>query len=130
MSDDGYDLENAGFNEDPPENYIDDYESAVIDQEEGMGLEGGVDGVNVAAGGGAANGDDANAAAGGVKAPVAQLRAKQVPNEKRSTTPFMTKYERARVLGTRALQIRCGCCFFVFLFSLCSPWPFSVLCQY
>jgi DNA-directed RNA polymerase I, II, and III subunit RPABC2 len=25
---------------------------------------------------------------------------------KKSTTPFMTKYERARVLGTRALQIR------------------------
>jgi len=23
------------------------------------------------------------------------------------TTPYMTKYERARVLGTRALQIRC-----------------------
>ncbi|GFU91571.1 DNA-directed RNA polymerases I, II, and III subunit RPABC2 [Trichonephila clavipes] len=26
-------------------------------------------------------------------------------NQKRSTTPFMTKYEIARVLGTRALQI-------------------------
>ena len=25
---------------------------------------------------------------------------------KRTTTPYMTKYERARVLGTRALQIR------------------------
>ena len=25
---------------------------------------------------------------------------------KRITTPYMTKYERARVLGTRALQIR------------------------
>ena len=33
-----------------------------------------------------------------------------VPNEKRTTTPFMTKYERARVLGTRALQI-----------SMCAP---------
>lgn len=28
------------------------------------------------------------------------------PNETRVTTPYMTKYERARVLGTRALQIR------------------------
>ena len=28
-----------------------------------------------------------------------------VPKEKRITTRFMTKYERARVLGTRALQI-------------------------
>lgn len=31
---------------------------------------------------------------------------KKIPNEKRTTTPYMTKYERARVLGTRALQIR------------------------
>ncbi|OQV16587.1 putative DNA-directed RNA polymerases I, II, and III subunit RPABC2 [Hypsibius exemplaris] len=27
------------------------------------------------------------------------------PKDKRITTPYMTKYERARVLGTRALQI-------------------------
>jgi len=33
---------------------------------------------------------------------IAQLR---VDPEKRTTTPYMTKYERARVLGTRALQI-------------------------
>jgi DNA-directed RNA polymerases I, II, and III subunit RPABC2 len=31
---------------------------------------------------------------------------KRIPNEKRTTTPYMTKYERARILGTRALQIR------------------------
>ena len=31
---------------------------------------------------------------------------KKIPDDKRSTTPYMTKYERARVLGTRALQIR------------------------
>ena len=31
---------------------------------------------------------------------------KKIPEDKRSTTPYMTKYERARVLGTRALQIR------------------------
>ena len=29
-----------------------------------------------------------------------------IPSEQRTTTPYMTKYERARVLGTRALQIR------------------------
>ncbi|XP_064112066.1 DNA-directed RNA polymerases I, II, and III subunit RPABC2 [Macrobrachium rosenbergii] len=29
----------------------------------------------------------------------------QIPQTKRITTPYMTKYERARVLGTRALQI-------------------------
>lgn len=27
----------------------------------------------------------------------------------RITTRYLTKYEKARVLGTRALQIRCGC---------------------
>ena len=30
---------------------------------------------------------------------------KKIPDAMRSTTPYMTKYERARVLGTRALQI-------------------------
>lgn len=30
---------------------------------------------------------------------------KRIANENRTTTPFMTKYERARILGTRALQI-------------------------
>ena len=34
------------------------------------------------------------------------LKKKEIPKEKRTTTPYMTKYERARVLGTRALQIR------------------------
>lgn len=29
------------------------------------------------------------------------------PNAIRITTPYLTKYERARILGTRALQIRC-----------------------
>lgn len=28
-------------------------------------------------------------------------------NKERVTTPYMTKYEKARILGTRALQIRC-----------------------
>ena len=37
---------------------------------------------------------------------------KKIPDEKRNTTPYMTKYERARVLGTRALQIRSGSLFF------------------
>ena len=33
-------------------------------------------------------------------------KAKKLHNENRTTTPYMTKYEKARVLGTRALQIR------------------------
>ncbi|KAH3666478.1 hypothetical protein OGAPHI_003474 [Ogataea philodendri] len=28
-----------------------------------------------------------------------------IPKDQRTTTPYMTKYERARILGTRALQI-------------------------
>lgn len=34
------------------------------------------------------------------------IKSKRIPNDKRTSTPYMTKYERARVLGTRALQIR------------------------
>lgn len=48
---------------------------------------------------------DPNAYAGGKV--MEQYREKKVPNDQRTTTPYMTKYERARVLGTRALQIRC-----------------------
>jgi hypothetical protein len=52
---------------------------------------------------------DANAAAAAkdkVKNTVEYENSKRVDNDKRTTTPYMTKYERARVLGTRALQIR------------------------
>ena len=52
---------------------------------------------------------DANAAAAAKEASkntVTSEKDKRVPNEKRTTTPYMTKYEKARVLGTRALQIR------------------------
>lgn len=31
-----------------------------------------------------------------------------VGDPRRSTTKYMTKYERARILGTRALQLRCA----------------------
>ena len=34
------------------------------------------------------------------------IKDKKIATENRTTTPYMTKYERARVLGTRALQIR------------------------
>lgn len=33
------------------------------------------------------------------------LKEKAIPRDERITTPYMTKYERARILGTRALQI-------------------------
>ena len=35
------------------------------------------------------------------------IQGERQPNKVRITTPYLTKYERARVLGTRALQIRC-----------------------
>lgn len=59
-----------------------------------------------------ASGEDggAGAGAGGGGGPglntVKGIKNKRIPNEKRTTTPYMTKYEKARVLGTRALQIR------------------------
>lgn len=34
-----------------------------------------------------------------------QMAGEPQPNKERITTPYLTKYERARVLGTRALQI-------------------------
>ncbi|KAL5354801.1 subunit common to RNA polymerases I, II, and III [Pseudogymnoascus australis] len=48
------------------------------------------------------SGDPSAAAAKGKdKAP----KDKKIANDQRTTTPYMTKYERARILGTRALQI-------------------------
>jgi DNA-directed RNA polymerase I, II, and III subunit RPABC2 len=43
-------------------------------------------------------------ASGDVEA--ASTKSKAIPPEQRTTTPYMTKYEKARILGTRALQIR------------------------
>jgi len=41
---------------------------------------------------------------------------KKIPNDQRTTTPFLTKYERARILGARALQIRSSTFFSGFLY--------------
>lgn len=48
------------------------------------------------------SGDPAAAAKDSVKS----HKDKKIPNDQRTTTPYMTKYEKARILGTRALQIR------------------------
>lgn len=61
----------------------------------------------------AANGDDdhvvisgdPSAAASAIKGGDKSIRDKKIPESERTTTPYMTKYERARILGTRALQI-------------------------
>jgi len=44
-----------------------------------------------------ANGEETTAGTG--------ITGEQQPNKVRVTTPYLTKYERARILGTRALQI-------------------------
>ncbi|KAK3990552.1 RNA polymerase, subunit omega/K/RPB6 [Cladorrhinum sp. PSN332] len=48
---------------------------------------------------------DPNAAANHGKDSGKSLKDKKIPDDQRTTTPYMTKYERARILGTRALQI-------------------------
>ncbi|KAG9698143.1 RNA polymerase Rpb6 [Aureobasidium melanogenum CBS 110374] len=51
------------------------------------------------------SGDPNAAARANANLGVKGLKEKRIDNDKRTTTPYMTKYERARVLGTRALQI-------------------------
>ncbi|KAI9166644.1 DNA-directed RNA polymerases I, II, and III subunit RPABC2 [Paramyrothecium foliicola] len=48
---------------------------------------------------------DPSAAANVLKGADKSLRDMKIPDDERTTTPYMTKYERARILGTRALQI-------------------------
>lgn len=45
-------------------------------------------------------------AAGGAAAAAADSKSKAVDPSQRVTSRYMTKYERARLLGTRALQLR------------------------
>lgn len=49
---------------------------------------------------------DPSAAANALKSGNKSIKDKKIPEEERTTTPYMTKYERARILGTRALQLR------------------------
>jgi DNA-directed RNA polymerase I, II, and III subunit RPABC2 len=86
-----------------------DGDDEVHDPDEVLGEEDGgdvdVDAVNGSAAGGEMDLElipegDASAAGGGTGA-----AARAVPASERVTTRFLTKYERARVLGTRALQI-------------------------
>ncbi|RGP67791.1 DNA-directed rna polymerases i [Fusarium longipes] len=48
---------------------------------------------------------DPSAAANALKGGDKLMKDKKIPESERTTTPYMTKYERARILGTRALQI-------------------------
>ncbi|KAL8823521.1 MAG: hypothetical protein Q9191_005783 [Dirinaria sp. TL-2023a] len=112
MSDDGYDDNGYAPDEyDPPEPEYDEpeepYQDDVEPEHEGAG--------NNANGSNAAK--DANGLTDEQKTvgfdndgnPVNKssqpVQDKKIPKEKRLTTPYMTKYERARVLGVRAQQI-------------------------
>jgi DNA-directed RNA polymerase I, II, and III subunit RPABC2 len=97
---DGYEPEEPALDEEePPEPDAEDPDHA----EYGAGED--EDGANIVPIGGpdATQGASQGNTGGAKKSAV--LREKKVPDDQRSTTPYMTKYERARVLGTRALQI-------------------------
>ncbi|OCH87463.1 RNA polymerase Rpb6 [Obba rivulosa] len=118
MSDDGYgggggddyDYDGPGFGEETFDENYDLLATEIPDGEtgeaEGSGQANGYEGVNGAEheqdqemANGEAQQQQQDAAAG------AGLRGERQPNKVRITTPYLTKYERARVLGTRALQI-------------------------
>ncbi|KAJ5526632.1 DNA-directed RNA polymerase I II and III subunit [Penicillium tannophilum] len=85
------------FDDAEPEDFLDNEGLEGDDGVEGESYQPAVNGENVIVSG------DPNA---GQSAKVMeQSREKKVPNDQRTTTPYLTKYERARVLGTRALQI-------------------------
>ncbi|KAI9902540.1 hypothetical protein N3K66_001892 [Trichothecium roseum] len=50
------------------------------------------------------SGDPAASATAG-KLSQKSVKDMKIPDDERTTTPYMTKYEKARILGTRALQI-------------------------
>jgi DNA-directed RNA polymerases I, II, and III subunit RPABC2 len=83
--------------EEPPEDFAPDLDENALEEEVAAreGQNGEASNKTVVTG-------DPNA---GQKKPTSE-NDKKIPDDKRSTTPYMTKYERARVLGTRALQIR------------------------
>ncbi|KAJ5278732.1 DNA-directed RNA polymerase I II and III subunit [Penicillium angulare] len=101
--DDGHEPENYDY--EPNEEVFDDNEPEDFLDQEGMeGEEGADDSYNPAVNGEnvVVSGDPNSGYSGKV---MEQSREKKVPNDQRTTTPYLTKYERARVLGTRALQI-------------------------
>ncbi|KAL2834067.1 DNA-directed RNA polymerases I, II, and III subunit RPABC2 [Aspergillus pseudoustus] len=108
MSDYGDHEAEENYDYEPEQNYDDHEPEDFLDPEDVEG-EGGAEGYEDGSYAPAVNGDrvvvsgDPNAGYAGKV--VEQARAKKIPNDQRTTTPYMTKYERARVLGTRALQI-------------------------
>ncbi|PHH69057.1 hypothetical protein CDD83_5844 [Cordyceps sp. RAO-2017] len=76
------------------------YEPEVADEEDGERAANGEEQDNVVVSG------DPSAAASALKGGGEKsVKDKKIAESDRTTTPYMTKYERARILGTRALQI-------------------------
>jgi len=110
MSDDGYgdgpgddyDYGGPSFGDGAFDEHYDLLAQEGETQEEGVEAEAGNDEAN------AVNGADQDQEMGngeGGTTVGAGLSGERQPNMVRITTPYLTKYERARVLGTRALQI-------------------------
>ncbi|KAJ3344228.1 DNA-directed RNA polymerases I II and III subunit RPABC2 [Gonapodya sp. JEL0774] len=109
-ADDVYDEDE--MEEDNPEMY-EENEEQQEDQDQHPDLDGAAemepdapDGASGGAGGANGHYEGGGAAHGaGGGAHLGPISPGEVPKEKRTTTPYLTKYERARLLGTRALQI-------------------------
>jgi len=78
-------------------------EPAPEDEDPGYDLLNGEQGEN-AEGGGEATAMDVDREPGS-RPDLGVVDQQRQPNKERITTPYLTKYERARILGTRALQI-------------------------
>ncbi|EAU92762.2 subunit common to RNA polymerase I [Coprinopsis cinerea okayama7 len=110
MSDDGYDAGEVGDDYDYGGGFGEEFADETYDllaEQQGEGQTNGEavhgDGQQV---NGANEGDQDQEMANGDAAPAAApTQAERQPNKVRVTTPYLTKYERARILGTRALQI-------------------------
>ncbi|KAG6911612.1 DNA-directed RNA polymerases I II and III subunit RPABC2 [Tephrocybe rancida] len=112
MSDDGYgagggddfDYDAPGFAEDT---FDESYDLLANDPQDGEAPTGenGEDGEGAHANGVNGAEHDQEMATEETSAAGAGLAGERQPNKVRVTTPYLTKYERARILGTRALQI-------------------------
>ncbi|RDB29700.1 DNA-directed RNA polymerases I, II, and III subunit RPABC2 [Hypsizygus marmoreus] len=120
MSDDGFgggggddfDYEGTGYNEEAFDDTYDLLANELQDGEAPAG-EAGEEGAHLGEEGthmNGVNGADHDQEMQGGEEPAAAgagagLAGERQPNKVRVTTPYLTKYERARILGTRALQI-------------------------
>ncbi|TFK77319.1 RNA polymerase Rpb6 [Pluteus cervinus] len=110
MSDDGYDGGGGGGGDDYDyevpgyhNDAFDEHFDALADGPDGMAEDGAGEPGHANGEGGdqeMAGGEEHQQPAGG-----AGIAGERQPNTIRITTPYLTKYERARILGTRALQI-------------------------